>query len=317
MSPTHSIVITGANAGLGFETAKVIAGDKNAMVVIACRNPQLGQEAVARLTAPGGHAAFLPLDLASQASIREFAGAFRHAALPPLKGLICNAGMQNVAAPTSTVEGYETTFAVNHLGHYLLTRLLLGDMVEDGRITFVSSSTHDPKERTGMPAPVYETAEAVAHDFEPSLAAGTRRYTTSKLCNIYCTYELSRRLSASGDARLSSIKVNAIDPGFMPATALARSWPAPLRWVSRNLLPLLRLVNNNVHPPETSARRVAAITVGEDAMPGGRYFSNGKAIRSSEASYDEGKARDLWVTSAAMTGMSADIADKAGSMPTS
>lgn len=318
MYPNHSIVITGGNAGLGFETARVIAGDETAMVVVACRNPQLGREAVARLTALGGHAAFLPLDLASQTSIRDFADAWRNASLPPLKGLICNAGMQNVAAPTRTIEGYEMTFAVNHLGHYLLTRLLLDDMVRDGRITFVSSGTHDPKERTGMPAPVYETADAVAHDFEPSITAGTRRYTISKLCNIYCTYELSRRLSASGDPRLSSIKVNAIDPGFMPATALARSWPAPLRWVSRNVLPLLmRLANNNVHAPERSARRVAAITIGDDAAPGGRYFSNGKAVRSSDASYDESKAHELWVASAAMTGLSADIADAAKSIEAS
>ena len=159
MPPTRSMIITGGNAGLGFETAKVIARDRGAMVVIASRNPQLGQEAVARLTAFGGHAAFLPLDLATQASIREFVDAYRNAGLPLLKGIICNAGMQNVAAPTKTIEGYETTFAVNHLGHYLLTRLLLDDMAQDGRITFVSSGTHDPKERTGLPAPVYESAK--------------------------------------------------------------------------------------------------------------------------------------------------------------
>ncbi len=227
MSPTYSIIITGGNTGLGFETAKVIALDKDAMVVIACRNPQLGQDAVARLTAFGGHAAFLPLDLASQASIREFAEAYRNAGLPPLKGIICNAGMQNVAAPTKTIEGYELTFAVNHLGHYLLTRLLLDDMEQDGRITFVSSGTHDPAERLPVPSAVYEDAETLAHDFESSQKAGLRRYATSKLCNIYCTYELSRRLSASGDPRLASIKVNAIDPGLMPATGLTRSQSRP------------------------------------------------------------------------------------------
>ncbi|MEN3165324.1 SDR family NAD(P)-dependent oxidoreductase [Tistrella mobilis] len=309
MPPTHSIIITGGNAGLGFETAKVFANDETVMVVVACRNPQSGQEAVARLTALGAHAAFLPLDLASQRSIREFVEAWHNAGLPPLKSLVCNAGMQNVAAPTKSVEGYEMTFAVNHLGHYLLTRLLLADMVQDSRITLVSSGTHDPKERSGMPEPVYENAERVAHDFEKSMNAGLRRYTTSKLCNIYCTYELSRRLAASDDPRLSSIKVNVIDPGLMPATGLARSWPGPLRWVSRNVLPFLRLVNSNVHLPETSARRVAEITIGPDASPGGRYFSNGKAVRSSDASYDEGKARELWITSAKMTGLPVEVTD--------
>lgn len=306
----HSIVITGGNAGLGFETAKVVAHDKDATVVIACRNPQLGKEAVARLAAFGDHAVFLPLDLANQTSIRQFVDAFRNAGLPSLQGVICNAGMQNVAAPDRTAEGYETTFAVNHLGHYLLTRLLLQDMAQDGRITFVSSGTHDPKERSGLPAPVYESADAVAHDFESSLTAGLRRYSTSKLCNVYCAYELSRRLSASGDPRLASIKVNAIDPGLMPVTGLARSWPAPLRWVSRNVLPLLSLVHNNVHSPATSGTRVAEITTGPEAAPGGRYFSNGKAVRSSDASYDQDKARELWVASASMTGLPVEILEE-------
>jgi len=309
MSPTYSIIITGSNTGLGFETAKALIFDKNVVVVIACRNPQLGQDAVARLTAFGGHAAFLPLDLASQASIWEFAEAYRNAGLPSLKGIICNAGMQNVAAPMKTIEGYELTFAVNHLGHYLLTRLLLDDMAQDGRITFVSSGTHNPAERLPVPSAVYEDAETVAHDFKSSQRAGLRRYATSKLCNIYCTYELSRRLTASSDPRLASIKVNAIDPGLMPATGLTRSSPAPMQWIVRNVMPWLRLINDNVHSPETSAKRVAALTIGEDAAPGGRYFRNGKAVRSSEASYDEGKARELWVSSAAMTGLSGELAE--------
>lgn len=307
MSDSHSIIITGGNTGLGFETAKAVADDKSAMVVIASRDPQLGNEAVAKLMTLGGHAAFLPLDLVDQASIRQFVDAYRGAGLPPLAGVICNAGMQNVATPTKTAQGYETTFAVNHLGHYLLTRLLLANLVQGARITFVSSGTHDPKEKTGMPEPLYENATAAAHDFEPGRTAGLRRYTTSKLCNIFNTYELSRRLSASADPRLSSIKVNAIDPGLMPATGLARSWPAPLRWVSRNLLPLLKFVNNNVHTPATSAKRVAALTLGPDAQLGGRYFSNGKAVQSSDASYDKGKARELWISSATMTDLPVEI----------
>ena len=91
----------------------------------------------------------LPLDLASQTSIRAFVEGFRNGQFPPLAGIVCNAGMQNVATPTRTEEGYETTFAVNHLGHYLLTRLLLPELASDARITFVSSGTHDPKRKTG------------------------------------------------------------------------------------------------------------------------------------------------------------------------
>jgi NAD(P)-dependent dehydrogenase (short-subunit alcohol dehydrogenase family) len=302
-----SIIITGGNAGLGFETAKAIVRDPSKLVVVACRNADLGHQAVEQLNTIGGKAAFLPLDLSDQASIRRFVGLFREAGLPPLYGIICNAGMQNFGTPQKTVEGYETTFAVNHLGHYLLVRLLLGDLSQDGRITIVSSGTHDPKERTGMPPPVYKDADTVAHDFEANFKAGMRRYTTSKLCNVFFTYELARQLAASSDVRLSSAKVNAFDPGLMPATGLTRSAPKPLQWVARNLLPLVGLFRANVHKPETSGGRVAALTIGLEAAPGGRYFSDGKVVRSSDLSYDEAKQRELWVSSARMTGLPAEL----------
>ena len=120
----------------------------------------------------------LPLDLSRQASVRAFVEAFRRGQFPPLVGIVCNAGLQNVGTPTKTEEGYETTFAVNHLGHYLLTRLLLPDLATNASITFVSSGTHDPKQKTGMPVPRYVTTEALAHDFEPGgtrVAAATPR----------------------------------------------------------------------------------------------------------------------------------------------
>ena len=302
MPLSQSVIVTGSNTGLGFEVAKAISRDQSKLVVIACRNPDHGRRAVEQIKADGGSASFLLLDLGDQASVRRFVGLFHEAGFPSLFAIVCNAGMQNVAAPQKTAEGYETTFAVNQLGHYLLVRLLLDDLMEGGRITFVSSGTHDPSEKTGMPSPVYTDANALAHDFEKGRTAGLRRYTTSKLCSILFTYELSRRLVASGDARLASIEVNAIDPGLMPATGLARSWPKPLQWVSRNILPLVRFINDNVHSPETSGKRAAELTTGPDAAPGGRYFSNGKAVRSSEMSYDQALQRELWTSSARMTG---------------
>ena len=309
MSPSRSIIITGGNAGLGFETAKVIARNRSNLAVVACRDRELGQRAVWRLRADGGSAIYFPLDLGDQASVRRFADGFRETVLPPLFGVICNAGTQNVAAPQTTGEGYETTFAVNHLGHYLLVRLLLQDLAQDGRITFVSSSTHDPKQKTRVPAPLYRNADTLAHDVEDGRNAGLRRYSTSKLCNILCAYELSRKLGNSGNARLRSIKVNAIDPGLMPTTGLGRSWPRPLRWVSRNLLPLLRFVNDNVHNPRISGERVAALTIGPEAAPGGRYFSNGKAVPSSDLSYDPITQRDLWEASASMVALPVELAE--------
>lgn len=304
---SQTIIITGGNTGLGFETAKAIARDKHTLVVIACRSPELGQEAVRKLESAGYRAAYLPLDLSEQGSVRQFVELFRAAKLPSLRGIVCNAGMQNVATPQTTKEGYETTFAVNHLGHYLMVRLLLDDLTQESCITFVSSGTHDPAQKTGVPNPVYNDAYTVAHDLEAGRNAGLRRYTTSKLCNILCTYELSRCLKASGDPRLNTIKVNAINPGMMPTTGLARTWPKPVQWVSRNIMPLLRFVNDDVHSTRASGERVAALTIGPDAVPGGRYFSKGKAIRSSVQSYDQALQRELWISSAEMTGLPVEI----------
>lgn len=305
----RSIIVTGANAGMGFETAKDLARNRSTQVVVACRDAGLGKDAVEQIKASGGNAVFLRLDLSIQKSIHTFVESFRAAGLAPLAAIICNAGMQNVGTPQTTIEGYETTFAVNHLGHYLLVRLLLYDLKRGGRIVFVSSGTHDPKEKTGMPAPVYKDAFTVAHDLEDAnRPAGLRRYTTSKLCNVLCTYELSRRLKASDDLRLRSIEVNAIDPGLMPATGLARSWPKPLRWVSRNILPFLRLINSNVHTPQVSGARVAALATETASAPGGRYFSNGKPVQSSDLSYEEALQKELWVSSAEMSGLPIGLA---------
>ena len=300
MSPSNTIVITGGNAGLGFAIAKEIVRDPSRTVVIACRNPGLGHEAVAKLWALGANAIFLPLDLGAQASVHRFVELFREAALPPLHGIVCNAGMMNAAMPEKTKEGYETTFAVNHLGHFLLVRLLLDDLKLDGRITFISSGTHDPAAKTRIPPPVYTNAEALAHDFTATRQDGMRRYATSKLCNVLCTYELQRLLNESGDPRLASIKVNAINPGLMPGTGFARTMPKPMRLISRYVLPL---ISKDVQTPEISGKRVAELTIGAESAPGGRYFSNGKPTASSDASYVPALQRELWVSSEKMTGL--------------
>jgi NAD(P)-dependent dehydrogenase (short-subunit alcohol dehydrogenase family) len=144
MASTNTYIVTGDNTGLGFACVSALTKDGSALVIIACRNVDQGEQAAQRVRAAGGNVAVLPLDLAKQASVHSFVRLFRERQFPPLVGIVCNAGGQNVAALTKTDEGYETTFAVNHLGHYLLTRLLLPDLADGARIIFVSSGTHDP-----------------------------------------------------------------------------------------------------------------------------------------------------------------------------
>lgn len=307
MVQTKTFIVTGGNSGLGFECAAALASDSSALVVIACRDVEKGEQAAQRIRDTGGNVNVLQLDLAKQKSIRAFVDEFRKQRYASLAGLICNAGGQNVAAPTRTAEGFEMTFGVNHLGHYLLTRLLLPELAGGGRITFVSSGTHNPKEKTGMPEPRYATAEALAHDFEPGMQAGMRRYTNSKLCNVYTTYEFARRFAASPDPRIQSLRTNAFDPGLMPGTGLARTYSAPLRFISRYILPALSLFVGNIHTPATSGRRLALLASGSEGLATGKYYSDGKAVRSSDDSYDLDKALDLWNSSARMTGLPSEI----------
>lgn len=304
----QTYIVTGGNAGLGFKCAAALSGDSGNVVVIACRDVGAAEPVVRKLRHGGGRVEVLPLDLSKQASVRAFVDEFRARKLPPLASLICNAGGQSVAAPTRTAEGYETTFGVNHLGHYLLARLLLPDLALDGRIIFVASNTHDPRQKTGMPEPRYESAQAAAQDFEPGAEAGKRRYTTSKLCNIYTAYELARRLAASPDPHLRSIRANAFDPGMMPGTGLARTYPSALRFAWSYVLPALTLFQRNVNTPSKSGSRLAQLAAGPDGDATGKYFSQGRETQSSDSSHDRAKALDLWNGSAEMTGLAHELA---------
>ena len=303
----QTFIVTGGNTGLGFQCASALDVNHGNVVVIACRDVKAAKPAAQKLRQGGGRVEVLSLDLSKQSSVHAFVDEFRARKLPPLAGIICNAGGQSVAAPTRTAEGYETTFGVNHLGHYLLARLMLPDLAPGGRITFVDSNTHDPKEKTGMPAPHYESAEAVAHDFEPGAEAGKRRYTTSKLCNIYTAYELARHLAASPDPRLQSIRVNAFDPGMMPGTGLAQTYPPVMRFAWNYVLPALTLFQRNVNTPSKSGKRLALLAAGSEGGATGKYFSDGHETRSSDLSLDKAKALDLWNGSADMTHLAHEL----------
>lgn len=289
---TRTVVITGANAGLGLECARdVLARDGSWHVVLAVRNPDLGAAAVAELGAPD-RCSVIRVDLASLASVRDFATALAVAGLPPLHAVVCNAGLQ-IVDTTFTADGVEMTFGVNHLGHFELVTRLLDQLVAPARIVVVASGTHDPAKFTGMPKPNYTSAEELAHPAADAPANGRRRYTTSKLCNVLFAYELDRRLGRGA----KGITVTAFDPGLMPASGLARDYSPPQRAVWRVVGPILRLLPN-VNSTRTSGSRLAALAV-DPAFEGvtGRYYEGTQDIRSSVDSYDTAKAADLWATS--------------------
>src|SRR5690348_15252711 len=143
----RTVVVTGANAGIGLATAKYLAALPQWHVLLACRNASKAAAAMAgiRRMHPDSQLSFAPLDLFSLASVRRFRTILAETPLPPLGGLILNAGGPNMKASLEfTEDGFERTFQLNFLGHFLLSNLLISCMSAGARIIFVSSDIHDP-----------------------------------------------------------------------------------------------------------------------------------------------------------------------------
>jgi light-dependent protochlorophyllide reductase len=290
----RTAIVTGANSGLGLECSRALV-DAGWHVVLAVRDITRGTAAVAQLGHPE-QCTVMALDLASLASVSRFVAGYADEALPPTHAIVCNAGLQVISGTRFTADGIELTFGVNHLGHFALVGGLLEQLTPPARIVVVASDTHDPAKRTGMPKPLYTDAEALAHPSAAELKVpdlGRRRYTTSKLCNILFAYELDRRLGQGANR----VTVNAFNPGLMPGSGLARDYGAVQRLAWRFVMPALRILPG-VHSTRVSGGRLAElISSAEHEGVSGQYFDGPKPIRSSEDSYDQAKARELWTTS--------------------
>jgi NAD(P)-dependent dehydrogenase (short-subunit alcohol dehydrogenase family) len=317
------ILVTGGNSGIGFECARALAaaGEK---VLIASRDRAASAEAVRRIARESGEGAAseLGLDLGSIAGVRRFAQELEGRALP-LRGLVCNAGLQVNRGPQLSADGFELTFAVNHLGHFLLVNRLLGRLTAEGpaRIVVVASGVHDPAMRTGMPKAAVSDFATLAATGGPRAGAfdGRLAYVNSKLCNLWFVYELERRLRAAGVAA-QALTVNGYDPGLVPGSGLAREYPAALRFVWDRILPGVALVLSpflpTINPAPKSGAALARLVL-DPVLAGvsGRYFpshSRWRAAASSKESYDEARAAALWEASAQMTGLAPGESPLAG-----
>ena len=296
----NAIIITGATGGIGYECALQLA--KTAIkeqLVIACRSLPAGKQILEKLKTATDHENIicLTLDLESLQSVKAFVQAFA-ATGNKVSALVNNAGLQNVGETKFTKDSFEKTFVVNHLAPLYLTLLLLPYCTPDARITFTSSGTHDPRQKTGMPAPDFTSVELLAHPktgTEKVLKQGQTRYTTSKLCNIMTVYQLQSRLAGTG------IHVNAFDPGLVPGTGLAKSYPPVLKFISDYVFKILIPFMKNVNTAKNSGKRLANLAFGADFKnASGKYFEGEKEIRSSEESYNPEKQKTLWQGSLAL-----------------
>jgi NAD(P)-dependent dehydrogenase (short-subunit alcohol dehydrogenase family) len=277
-------VVTGANTGLGFETAQALAA-RGATVVLAVRNVEKGKQAAARIAAaaPGATVTVQELDLSSLDSVRAAAAELR-AGHPRIDLLVCNAGVMYPPKQTTT-DGFELQFGTNHLGHFALTGLLLEQMlpVPGSRVVTVSSVGHRMQARINFDDLQWERSYS-----------RVRAYGQSKLANLMFTYELQRRLSGAG----TTIAV-AAHPGFA-ATELMRHTPAaavvtPLfsQDAAMGALPVLRAATD------------PGVLGGQYYGPGGFLGLRGypKLAASSRRSHDEAVQRRLWAVSEELTGV--------------
>jgi len=309
-----TIVVTGANSGLGLECCRaLLAQEPRLTLIMAGRSPdRLEAEAAAlRQRHPEARVLVEEIDLARRASVRDCAARIR-AGHPNLDALVCNAGVQFSSGLTFGETGAEMTFSVNHLGHFLLANLLVDHLAADGRIVIVASGTHDPAQRTGMPPPRIRSAAEAAYpqrgaESDTPRLVGPRAYTTSKLCNVLTAYEMARRLQALGR---HAPTVNAFDPGLTPGTGLARTYSPIIRAVWSVVLPLLRpllpfvVARGNVNSPRQSGGNLAWLTTDPSvASVTGTYFERHHPAGSSEASHDRALARELWELSVELSGL--------------
>ena len=291
----RTAVVTGANSGIGFETARELVR-VGADVVLACRSPERGDDAARRIRDEIRDAAVevMALDLASLDSIRTFARDFADRR-DALHLLINNAGIMMCPYRT-TEDGFEMQLGVNHLGHFALTGLLLEPLRRDGRarVVTVSSGAH----RMGR----MDFSDLMYDDGGYSPAGA---YGRSKLANLLFAFELQRRLDQAGLPMQSM----AVHPG-VSETHLQRHIEG--RWYYRLARPLMSAMGQSpweaAHPTLRAATAPAAAG-GSFYGPDGFLEMRGHPVevRASESARDEASARKLWELSESLTGVRYDL----------
>jgi retinol dehydrogenase-12 len=275
----RTCLITGATSGIGEETAVGLARC-GARVILVGRSRERGEASVARVKAKTGNPAVevLLADLASQEEIRQLARQVLERC-PSLHVLVNNAAVIHLRRET-TVDGFEMTFAVNHLAAFLLTRLLLDRLTASrpARIVNVASNGHK-----------YGRLDFDDLGSEKKYSF-MRVYGTSKLANVLFTYELERRLEGTG------VTANCLHPGAV-STRLGMNNGR----LGHIVIPLLRPF---FLTPEAGAKTSIYLASSDEVEKvSGKYFVKCRPTPSSPESYDEALARRLWEKSSQLTGL--------------
>lgn len=289
-------IITGANSGIGLETARELAC-KGADIIMACRNMDTAKTAKNAIMKefPRSKLEIIHIDLAVLKSVYQFAEVFK-SKYSSLDILINNAGIM-MAPYGKTKDGFEQQFGINHMGHFALTGLLIDHIIKTphSRIINVSSNAHHIG-KIDFDNLMYEGGKG----YSP-----TRAYGRSKLANLLFTYELERRFEAAGSKTIAA----AAHPGYTH-THLTRYLEK--KWYFRLFSPLGNLIAQKAEMGALPILRAAA----DPGVIGGQYYGPDSffgqrghpiIIKSSQASYDKPTAKKLWEVSEQLTDIKIQI----------
>jgi len=274
----RSVIVTGANSGIGRAAARALAR-AGARVVLAVRDTDKGQAAAATMP---GETEVRRLDLASLASIHEFAANWEG----DLDLLINNAGVM-VPPLTRTADGFELQFGTNHLGHFALTNLLLDDIT--GRVVTVSSTGHR-----------FGEIDFDDLNWEHKPYKAWRAYGQSKLANLVFTAELQRRLTAAG----STVLATAAHPGYASTNLQFHS--------GRRALDIISVIGNRLLAQDEDGGALPTLYAATADIPGNSFAGPGgfmeqrgapKLVERTDAAKDADVARHLWDVSEELTGV--------------
>ena len=282
-----TVVMTGGTAGFGAVAAKRISNTPNTRLILGARDNK------------NSSIETLPLDLASLSNVRSFAQSLTKLDGTQIDILILNAGAQFGTAKRRTGDGFESTFAINHLAHYLLLRLLTSSLAKNATIVITTSDVHDPKQVPIGPKELNPEALAHPQGKGNGFMSGMRAYASSKLCNLLT----ARAFETSSEARINGMRVIAYNPGLTAGTSLFRAWPW---WAKLMMAVVTRLRPTNTI--EQAGNAIADLGLGTIVPPANRIYASlvkGKLTwpDPSELAQSDTAMKELWVESAQMVGL--------------
>lgn len=269
-------IITGPTSGIGRATAFEVA--KHGAVVLVGRDREKLSELQKALKREGARAACVVCDLSDIASVRHAAANIIDLHLS-LVGLVNNAGIHQVQ-PTKSAQGWNMTFATNHLGPFALTEALIPHLPDGANIVFVASGVEDPERKpakvAGFRGGRYISAEASARgEWEPggSTMPGADAYATSKQCTLATALEFARETPR--------LRINAVEPGFNPSTALARDSNVLVRLLLKYVLSLLAPFIKYWSTPKQAALVITKVLINKAGETGVYYDDEGNLMLGS------------------------------------